>query len=66
MFTLIRTIGIPATARQELIPFVAAFLIAEIYYKFGSFTLEMAAFIATWAAFGFLQSLVIRMLGRQK
>jgi hypothetical protein len=59
MFTLFRTIGLPATARFELIPFVAAFGIAEIFYKFGSFALELVAFLATWVVFSFLQSLVL-------
>jgi hypothetical protein len=28
--------------------FLAAFLIAELFYKFHSFTLECLAFLATW------------------
>jgi len=28
--------------------FLVAFLIAELFYKFHSFTLECAAFLATW------------------
>ena len=59
MFTLFRTIGVPAAARHELIPFVLAFGVAEIFYKFGSFALEMVAFLATWVAFSFLQSLIL-------
>jgi hypothetical protein len=30
--------------------FLAAFLIAEIFYKFHSFTFECLAFLATWLA----------------
>ena len=65
MFTLFRTIGLPETARQELGPFVLAFGVAEIFYKFGSFALELVAFLATWVAFSFLQSLVIGRPGRE-
>ena len=60
MFTLLRTIGVPAAARYELAPFVAAFGIAEFFYKFGSFALELVAFLATWVVFSFLQSLVLK------
>ena len=48
MYMLLRTL----TARQLLIeqlPALAiAWLIAELFYKFHSFSLECAAFLATW------------------
>lgn len=31
--------------------FIAAFLVAEAFYKFHSFTLECLAFLATWFVF---------------
>jgi hypothetical protein len=58
MHTLVQTIGLGAAAKRELIPLGAAFLIAEFFYKFGSFALECVAFLATWyvlsVAFGFV------------
>jgi hypothetical protein len=36
---------------------VSALVIAELFYKFGSFTLEAVAFIATWYVIGWLASL---------
>ncbi len=33
---------------REFIPFVAALVISEVFYKLGSFTLEAVAFLATW------------------
>ncbi len=48
MYTLVRSI----TSRQlllEQVPSVGvSFVIAELFYKFHSFTLECIAFLATW------------------
>jgi hypothetical protein len=41
-----------------------AFLIAEFFYKFHSFTLECLAFLATWFVLSVIQSLVLGT-GRQ-
>jgi hypothetical protein len=51
MFTLIQTIGVNAAAKRELAPLAIAFVIAELFYKFGSFALECVAFLATWYVF---------------
>ena len=59
MFSLIKTLGIPATLRREFVPFAVAFLIASFFYKFRSFALECVAFLVTWWILSFLQSLVI-------
>jgi hypothetical protein len=60
MYTLVRTIGAPRTARHELVPFAVAFAIAETFYKFGSFSLELVAFLVTWCALSFVQSLFVK------
>jgi hypothetical protein len=36
-----------------------SFVIAELFYKFHSFTLETLAFLATWYALSAIQSLVV-------
>ncbi len=59
MFTLIQALGIPETLKREFIPFAAAFLIAEFFYKFHSFALECGAFLLTWWVLSLIQSLVI-------
>jgi len=59
MFTLVRTIGIPEALKREFVPLAVAFLIAEFFYKFHSFALECGAFLLTWMALSFVQSLVI-------
>lgn len=60
MFTLVRTIGTPAALKHELAPFAVAFAIAETFYKFGSFSLELVAFLATWFVLSFVQSLFLK------
>ena len=59
MFSLIRDLGIGVALKQEALPFLVAFLIAEFLFKFKSFTLECLAFLATWFVLSFLQSLVL-------
>jgi hypothetical protein len=58
MYSYVTTVGVPRFLACEAPAFGAAFLIAELYYKFHSFTLECAAFLATWYALSFVQSLV--------
>jgi hypothetical protein len=60
MFTLVQTIGVNAAARRELAPLATAFVIAELFYKFGSFALECLAFLATW----YLLSLALNLVTR--
>lgn len=56
MFSLFNQLGVPLVMRQELLPFSTAFLVAEFFYKFHSFALECAAFLATWYLLSFVQS----------
>ncbi|WP_455375756.1 hypothetical protein [Kaarinaea lacus] len=48
MYQLLRQIPAQQLLLRQLPSFLAAFLIAEMFYKFHSFTLECAAFLATW------------------
>ena len=48
MYTAIRRQGVSAFLRQEGPALVAAFVIAELFYKLGSFALECVCFLATW------------------
>lgn len=45
-------------AAQEAPPLGCALLIAEMFYRFHSFTLECFAFLATWYVFGWALSWV--------
>ena len=59
MFSLLKDLGVGVALRQEALPFIVAFLIAEFFYKFHSFTLECLAFLATWFVLSFAQSLLV-------
>ncbi|HEY5602056.1 MAG TPA: hypothetical protein VIM41_03010 [Gammaproteobacteria bacterium] len=48
MFQLLRELPAQQLLLRQLPSFLAAFVIAEMFYKFHSFTLECAAFLVTW------------------
>ena len=48
MYTLIQSIPIRHLLLEQLPVAAASLLIAELFYKFGSFTLECVAFLSTW------------------
>lgn len=48
MYTQIRSSGWKSFASTEALPLIAAFVLAELFYKFHSFVLECGAFLLTW------------------
>ena len=48
MFRLLTSISTGELFKRQLPVFMISFLISELFYKFHSFTLECAAFLATW------------------
>jgi hypothetical protein len=48
MFTLIRSLPARQLLLEQVPAFTISFIIAELFYKFHSFTLECGAFLATW------------------
>ena len=48
MHTMLQTFGLRAVAAREGASLVASFAIAELFYKFHSFTLEAGAMLGTW------------------
>jgi hypothetical protein len=54
MYTLIRNVRVREGLLVEVPSFILSLLVAELFYKFHSFTLECAAFLATWLAISFL------------
>jgi len=56
MFSLVRDLGVQVALKQEAVPFVIAFVIAEFFFKFKSFTLECLAFLAVWFVLSFVQA----------
>lgn len=54
MHQMIRRNGVRQSLAQEAPACLAAFVIAELFYKFHSFTLECLAFLATWYALSWI------------
>jgi hypothetical protein len=48
MYSLVRILPVARLLREQVPAFLLAFVIAELFYKFHSFTLETLAFLATW------------------
>lgn len=63
MFTLLRLLPARRIFVEQLPAIVAAWVIAELFYQFHSFTLECAAFLVTWFAFDALIQLAKRLFG---
>lgn len=62
MYSYVKTVGVPTFVTREAPSFAVAFLIAEAFYKFHSFSLETAAFLGTWYALSWVQA---RLVGRR-
>lgn len=63
MFSLVRELGVRAALEREGVPFLAAFAIAELFYKFKSFGVECAAFLVTWCVLSYIQSWIFPRRG---
>ncbi len=50
MFTLLRLLPTRRLLAEQLPALLIAWLVAELFYKFHSFSLECAAFLLTWGA----------------
>jgi hypothetical protein len=48
MYTMLRSISVRSALAQQAPTAVASMIIAELFFKFRSFTLECLAFLATW------------------
>ena len=57
MYSLIHKLHAGITVREGVVLLIA-FVIAEFFYKFHSFTLETVAFLATWYVFGGIAALL--------
>jgi len=56
MYLMLRANGFFASLVHEAPTGLAAFVVAELFYKFHSFTLECLAFMATWFVFSWVAS----------
>ena len=56
MYQLIHSMTASELFKRQLPPFMLAFVVAELFYKFKSFALECVAFLVTWYIFDLLLS----------
>ena len=54
MYTLLHKLGSKALLARESPALLLSWIIAELFYKFGSFTLETGAFLVTWYLTGLI------------
>lgn len=64
MYYFLKSVGIVQGARRELVPFCVALIIAQLFFKWGSFSLELLGFIVTWWVMGFIFESVTRAFDR--
>jgi hypothetical protein len=62
MYQLIHSLGASELFKRQLPVFLVAFIVAELFYKFKSFTLECIAFLVTWYV---LDAIVHRLVPRK-
>jgi hypothetical protein len=62
MFALFTHTGLRIFAERELVPFALALIIAQLYFKWGSFGLELVGFLALWFVFGLLADRILKFL----
>ena len=60
MHKFIRSLSTREVVSQQLPAIALSMVIAELFYKFHSFTLECLAFLATWYVVDWLIGLVLR------
>jgi hypothetical protein len=60
MYTLLTSISWRRIGSEQLPSIAIAWVIAELFYKFHSFTLECLAFLATWFAFDLIIQVFVR------
>lgn len=59
MYSLIKLQPARRLIATQLPSLAGALLVAEVFYKFHSFSLECLAFLGTWAAFDYMLSRLI-------
>jgi hypothetical protein len=64
VYQLLASISTHDLALRQTPAFAASFIIASLFYKFGSFALECVAFLATWFVIDAGIQLIGRMMGR--
>lgn len=59
MYSLIKTNGLRHVLEREFLPFILALIIAQLWFKWGSFALELVGFVAVWLVLGLLADVAL-------
>jgi hypothetical protein len=62
MYSLIKSMTLRNLLMEQLPVLLLSMIIAEIFYKFHSFTLETIAFLATWFVLDWIVQAVLRQV----
>ena len=65
MYQLIRLLTVRQMLGRQVPALAASFGVAEVFYKFHSFTLECAAFLVTWFALDAVVQTVLTLTTRR-
>jgi hypothetical protein len=65
MYSLIRSVSFRGLLTEQVPTLATSMLIAELFYKFHSFTLECLAFLATWGVLDLGLQTARRLLGKR-
>jgi biotin transporter BioY len=65
MYTLISLLPLRRLLREQMPALGLAWVIAELLYKFKSFTLECIAFLVTWFVLDAIIQLIVRHLAKR-
>ena len=63
MFELLRSSSLRQLLARQAPALAISLIVAEMFYKFGSFTLECLGFLATWFVLDAMLALVSRVFG---
>lgn len=66
MYTLAKELGIRTLLLKEAPFLLISLIIAEIFYKWHSFTREMIGFLVTWTVLSFVGNSIITLLARPR
>lgn len=59
MYSLAKELGVRGVLLKEAPYMLISFIIAEMFYKFHSFTKEMVAFLVTWYVISLVGNMVV-------
>ncbi len=66
MYTLLSSLPLRRLLLEQAPVFLVSFIIAELLYKFHSFTLETGAFLATWFVLDSIVQFAVKRLNPGK